>query len=154
MGYYITVTGNITIKKSDEDKAYKAMCALNQQDELKRGGSWGGEHDARNPRPEGLDHHPGRWFSWLHPDYPSICDSFLAVLEHLGFEIRNVNEVGDSTTYELYYSSKSGQEELFLDACAPYITGETYWEGEDGERWRTIYVDGTSVTQTGRTVYS
>ena len=154
MGYFISGDGSITIKKTDEPQAYKAMCDLNQRDDLKRGGSWGGEHDSRNPRPEGLNYHPGKWFSWLHPDYPSTCDSFLAVLEHVGFEIRAVNETGDSTTYGLYYSNKSGQEELFLDACAPYITGEVRWEGEDGERWRTIYADGTSVTQTGRTVYS
>lgn len=154
MGYYVTGFGHITIKKDDEDKAYKAMCALNDNDEIKRGGSFGGASDARNARPEGLNYHPHKWFSWLDPDYPSKCYTFLSILEHLGFEIREATPVNDSTTYRLYYESKVGQEELFLDACAPYLVGEVEWVGEDGDRWRNVFADSVMVTQIGRSVYS
>lgn len=154
MGYFVQGSGQITIRKADEICAHKAMIDLNQRDDLKQGGSWGGEHDARNPRPEGMNYHPGKWFSWLHADYPSICHDFLSVLEMLGFEIGpEIDEEGGSTTYPLYYDGKIGQEDLFLAAISPWITGEIEWSGEDGNRWKQVF-DGLGVTtKTGRVVY-
>lgn len=153
MGYFVDGHGHITIRKADEVHAYKAMIDLNQRDDLKEGGSWGGEHDSRSPRPKGLNHHPGKWFSWLHADYPSVCPDFLSVLEHLGFEVGAKVEQNDSTTYPLYYSSKIGQEELFIEAISPWITGEIEWSGEDGNRWKHVFQDGTFAVKTGRVVY-
>ena len=154
MGYYVTGFGQITIKRDDEHEAYKAMCALNDNDEIKRGGSFAGGTDSRSSRPEGLNYHPHKWFSWLDPNYPSMCFTFLSILDHLGFEIRRATPTNDSTTYRLYYESKVGQEKLFLEACAPYLIGEIEWEGEDGERWRNVFAGGEMITQTGKIVYS
>lgn len=153
MGYFVQGSGQITIRKADEICAYKAMIDLNQRDDLKQGGSWGGEHDARNPRPKGLNYHPGKWFSWLHADYPSICPDFHSVLEQLGFEIKPEVEANEYTTYSLYYDSKTGQEDLFLDAISPWITGEIEWSGEEGNRWKQVFEGGKVSTKAGRVVY-
>lgn len=152
MGYFVDGDGTITIKNTDKTKAYQAMIALNQRDDLKHGGSSGGQHGARNPRPRGLDHHPDKWFSWLKADYPSICPDFESVLEHLGFEVQGVDH-DDSTTYRLYYSSKTGQEGLFLETISPWITGKIEWSGEDGNRWLQEFASGSVTTKKGRVVY-
>lgn len=155
MGYFVDGYGSITINNTDKVKAHQAMTALNQRDDLKQGGSWGGEHDARNPRPEGYYYHPGKWFSWLDSDYPSKYRSFESVLEHLGFELVSLGAVdnGDTTTYKLYYSSKTGQQDLFLEAISPYITGEIEWSGEDGNRWKQLFNKRGVTVKTGRVVY-
>lgn len=153
MGYFVDGYGSITIKNTDKVKAHQAMTALNQRDDLKQGGSWGGEHDARNPRPAGMNYHPGKWFSWLQADYPSTCPDFLSVLEHLGFETVITEQDDTSTTYRLIYSSKTGQEDLFLNAISPYITGEIEWSGEDGNRWKQIFNKRGVTVKTGRVVY-
>jgi hypothetical protein len=155
MGYFVTGYGTVTIKKADEPKAYKAICALNDNDDLKNGGSWGGgELTSDHPRPAGLNHHPARWFSWTKPNYPDLFATFTEVIEHLGFEITETSQTDETNTYELIYDSKRGQEDLFLEACAPYLTGQIEWTGEDGARWRNLFDGKTIINQSGRIVYS
>lgn len=135
MGYYISAEeGKVTIPAENLDEAYRRMCALNDNDSIKRGGMFGSDDE----RPAGLNYHPHRWFSWMDADYPSVCSNAKEIFEMLGFEC----SVGDDGSLTLnYYESKMGQESLFLAAVSPLCTKDSYfiWRGEDSESWKHQY---------------
>ena len=153
MGYYVRTTDcDFYIAKSKKNPAYEALCALNQHDDLKVGGSFGGELSGDSPRPEGLSYHPARWFSWMSPDYPSKCKDLRQILEELGFEVEE-DDAGNITY--LRYDSKTGQEVLFLSALAPFVRdGSTIdWQGEEGEHFRHEFSGGRLMHRAGRVVW-
>ena len=136
MGYYVqTVGGYFRIPEGNIDDAYRAVCLLNERDDLKSGGAYGGDIDRNTPRPEGLDYHPGRWFSWMDANYPDTCPTLASVFESLGFTV--IHREGEGLYLE-EYDSKIGQEELFLATIAPYCdrSSSFEWRGECGEMWR------------------
>jgi hypothetical protein len=51
----------------------------------------------------------------------------------------------DGSLSLVHYDSKVGQEDLFLEAIAPFATPGSYieWKGEDGFRWRDEVDGGT-----------
>lgn len=130
MGYYVAITNaDFVIPAENVVKAYQAMCKLNERDDLKRGGSWErGKQVAK-------------WFSWMSPDYPERCKNAEEIFKMLGFEVDNDPLNGLSIEG---YDSKSGQEELFLEACAPFAKDGSFveWCGEDREMWRDVVCDG------------
>lgn len=135
MGYYVRSyesDNNFKVRKENFDAAYKAMVALNDDDDAKHGGSYG---------PDGVRE---KWFSWMDPNYPDSCQDFGAVLEALGF-VAIYDETG---LVGLDYDSKIGQENLFLKAIAPYVENGSYivWRGEDGAVWVQIFRNGTMET--------
>lgn len=156
MGYFVTGNGKITLNEQDIQRAYEAMCELNDHDDLKNGGSWGGGGiTSDDPRPEGLNHHPARWFSWCDANYPDTRESFDSVLEMLGFSFVTSTELGEGTiTYSLNYDNKMGQESLFLEAIAPFVVeGSIEWVGEDNAMWMDYYADGVLETLKGVVEY-
>lgn len=147
MGYWVNIIeGAVTIPKANLEEAYKRMCALNDNDTVKRGGQWGGEVSSDSPRPEGMNYHPARWFSWMDADYPSTCADAKAILRELGFEL----EDRDGDLFIFGYDSKIGQEELFLDAISDLCTKDSFlvWRGEDGEMWRQEFGSKEMVVKT------
>jgi hypothetical protein len=146
MGYYVdTAEREITINKEQFDNCYKAMCKLNDNDDVKRGGGWNTTGiTSDDPRPKELNYHPAKWFSWMEANYPDVCKNMEDILHSLGFENIIYNENGD--LIGLTYSSKSGQEELFFEAMSPFIVKDSYinWRGEDGELWQW-YFDGEKM---------
>ena len=124
MGYYVYIQqSTFKLPAKDYDAAYEAMCALNQYDDIKRGGSFGG---------------PGKdikWFSWMAEDYPSECSNAQEILEMLGFAC--VEEDNALTIDQ--YDSKMGQEDLFLEAICPWASGHIVWCGESGDSWMDNY---------------
>lgn len=154
MGYYIhTTDSDFYVAKSKQRPAYVALCALNDRDDLKRGGSWGGDGvNADSPRPAGMDHHPAKWFSWMAADYPSKCNTLGEVLAELGFD---VDYDPDDNIVGLSYSSKIGQEALFLETMAPFVRDGSYinWQGEDGEHFRYEFSNGSMRQMEGRVVW-
>lgn len=169
MGYFATGTGRFTISDDKRVEAYHALCKLNDRDEWKRGGSYGGENDSTTKRPAGLNYHPGRWYSWLEPNYPETCHDLIDILQALGFDIDDAQHSGTGlTTFFISYNDKVGQEDLFLEALSPYlISGYIEWQGEDGEWWRNFLghdyseftdelapdEDGSMTTQQGLIVW-
>ena len=153
MGYYVNITGGeVRIPKENLAEAYRLMCELNQRDDLKNGGSWGGENDSRSPRPAGLDYHPGKWFSWMDANYPATCADAKAVLTAIGFDLM---EDGDGTLVVWGYDNKTGQEELFLNSIAHLCDEGSFheWRGEDGAMWRHEYGPKGAVTKTATIVW-
>lgn len=146
MGYYVSITeGTVTIPKENLAKAYERMCALNDNDSIKRGGQWGGDIDSKSPRPTGLNYHPAKWFSWMDANYPETCKDAKAILDSLGFE----SHLNDEGITIFGYDSKMGQEDLFLEAISDLCTKDSFlvWRGEDGEMWKNIFGDSKVVTK-------
>jgi hypothetical protein len=136
MGYYISGNGNLRIKAENLGKAYEALMALNDApDSAKRGGSYSG----------GKQH--SSWFSWMPADLRELADT-KAVFERLGFELEQDDLNGDLLIR--CYENKSGQEEVFFAAAAPFIEdGEYEWTGEDGAFWEWTFADGKMYQRDG-----
>jgi len=156
MGYFVQGHGTIVLRPNSESAVHKVLCDLNERDDLKRGGRWGGDEiDSTSPRPEGMDHHPGKWFSWMDANYPSECDTFQAVLEMLGFTVSVSYSLENNIHVTLSYDNKTGQEDLFLQALAPFtIRGEVSWRGEDGLMWQDTFTNGRHKLLQGKIVFS
>lgn len=147
MGYYVSIEeSDLLIKKSDFQSCYKAMCKLNDYDELKRGGGWGGECSSDDPRPAGLNYHPAKWFSWMEANYPETIATFHQMLLELGFE---PEYDGNENLISVAYDNKTGQEEIFFHAIAPWVADGSYiqWRGEDGGQWRWHFMNGNMRMQ-------
>lgn len=130
MGYYVNTEDiNIIIPKDLLEPAYKAVLAMNENDEIKRGGSYGPNSERKF------------WFSWMPEDLSTLPD-LKAVMLNLGFEDTDYNENGDLVLG--HYNNKTGQEDLFLYFVAPYVQEMSYaiWKGEDNEFWKWEFNDG------------
>ena len=140
MGYYVNGNGELRIKKENLGKAHEALMSLQDAPpKAKRGGSSGG------------DKAPRYWFSWMPEDLRTLVDT-KAVFAELGFEV-NENEDGDLLIS--CYDNKTGQEDVFFAAAAPFIEdGEYEWTGEDGIFWLWKFEDGRMFVRYGRREYS
>ena len=134
MGYYVTIdSSTFMIETKHYEETYKAMCALNVFDKIKRGGSHHKDKDTGEVTEQ-------KWFSWMLPNYPEVNKTTPEILQELGFEINT-----SATGLEIFgYDNKTGQEDLFLEACCPWASGNIYWTGEDGDKWMDYY-DGVIV---------
>lgn len=141
MGYYVTGEGSIVIPAEHLDAAYDALVELNRRDDLKSGGS---SREMTKPADSvSVAEHPHKWFSWMDWNYDEVNTDAKGILEDVGFE---VNESDDDGSIELtYYNSKMGAEEHFIKAVAPYVTEDSVmvWTGEEGEKWRWTFPEGT-----------
>ena len=74
-----------------------------------------------------------------------------AVFAELGFEVSD-NEDGDLLIS--CYDNKSGQEDVFFAAAAPFIEDDEYeWTGEDGTFWLWKFEDGRMFIRYGKREY-
>lgn len=150
MGYYVhTTDSSVFIPKAMHNAAYEALCKLNKHDNLKNGGSYGGPGlSASDPRPAGMTYHPAKWFSWMDANYPEKCKTLEEVLDMVGFSI---DKDDDGNIVGLHYDSKTGCQETFLSALAPYVRGGSYinWQGEEGELWRNEFSGGRMTERSG-----
>ncbi len=141
MGYDVSGSGEITIPAQNIEAAYGAILDLNRlSDDAKRGGSW--------KEGERVSSH----FSWMPADL-SEFKSLNSLLEALGFECAVEK---DGVTVLNYPNSKTGQEEVFFAAIAPYVEsgGYMFWDGEDGAYWKWTFVDGQMFEHEGIREYS
>ena len=148
MGYYVTITNsNAVIPSCNIDMAYNAVMALNSRDELKRGGSWPGSNE---PKPEGMEYHPHKWFSWMPANLREL-KTLPEVLDALGFGY-HVEDGGDLLIES--YDNKTGQEDIFFQALAMYLHPSSVieWRGEDGLQYRWVFKN--SVMRVQETVVS
>ena len=154
MGYYINIDeSTFTIPKANLAEAYERMCALNDRDDLKRGGAWplsaaANAMDAAARK--ALGYHPDKWFSWMAPDYPTKCADAASILEMVGFQVETTTD-GDLRI--LFYDRKAGQEDLFLTVISDLATGSITWRGEEGEMWRETYGEEAVAVQNGEVVF-
>lgn len=134
MGYYVNIMeADFLIPTEHLDAAYRAMCDLNARDDLKTGGSWSGGKQTE------------KWFAWMPSDYPSVCPDAASIFEELGFDV----DVSKDGLRINYYGNKTGAEEHFLNAVAPYVVSGSYirWKGEDGALWSNNFVNGKMISK-------
>jgi hypothetical protein len=129
MGYFVEIRyADWMLPRKHYGEAYKRMCELNvTHHSVKRGGSF--------RKDENGIAHESKWFSWMSPNYPEILTTANEIFEELGFEIN----VSDHGTEICGYDNKTGQEDLFLEACCPWASGYIVWNGEDADRWMDNY---------------
>lgn len=162
MGYYVNISSikhnGAIIKEANIEAAYLALCDLNSNpkyDMLKSGGSYGGEDNVNksNQRPEGLDYHPARWFSWMSAHYHKNLKNLTEILEALGFTV-TFDEKGN--LIDLSYSDKTGNEDIFFCAIAPYIENDTeiVWNGEEGDKWKWSFQNGEMFTHSSKVMFT
>ena len=135
MGYYVSGSGNVRIKKDDLDKAYEAMMALQERTDLMGGGRYSAKETVK-------------FFSWMPEDLrtiPNAKEVFLA----LGFDVQDEEDGG---ILIFAYDSKIGDERWFFAAAAPFMSGEFEWKGEDGEMWKWMFEEGKMIEWTGANV--
>jgi hypothetical protein len=139
MGYYVNGNGELRIKAENLGKAYEALMALQDApDKAKRGGSSGG------------DKAPRFWYSWMPEDLRTLPDA-KSVFAELGFEVVD-DENGDLLIR--CYDNKTGQEEVFFAAAAPFIeSGDYEWTGEDNDFWAWEFEGGKMFVRYGRRTY-
>jgi hypothetical protein len=74
-----------------------------------------------------------------------------SVFAELGFEV-NDDENGDLLIS--CYDNKTGQEEVFFAAAAPFIQdGDYEWTGEDNDFWAWEFTSGKMYVRYGRRTY-
>lgn len=135
MGYYVSGSGNVRIKKDDLGKAYEAMMALQERTDLMGGGSYSAERTTK-------------FFAWMPENLRTIPNAKEVFLS-LGFEVQDEDDGG---ILIFAYDSKIGDEKWFFSAAAPYLSGEFEWTGEDGEKWKWMFEDGKMIEWTGANV--
>jgi hypothetical protein len=149
MGYNVSITGaDFTITEDKLPAAFEAMKALNKRDELKTGGAWG-------QLPDGSYGQTEVWFAWMPANYDETCKDAAAIFEELGFDVEDDSVDGVQVLRLTGYDSKTGAENVFLEAVAPFVTPGSYleWEGEDGDRWRNEFNAEGTRTRTGYTAW-
>lgn len=138
MGYYVSLKhSNVKLPKESERLAYEAMLRLDETaHHLKNGGSYSASGKARS------------WFSWMPEDLKEL-KSIKEFFEQLGFMYRETDDAYEITGYD----SKSGQEDLFFWAIAPYLRpidadwpADMEWQGEDGSQWTWTFTGGEMNT--------
>lgn len=135
MGYDVmTEESRLRIRAEDKERGYRAVCAINapEYNHLKRGGSFGPGEERQY------------WYSWMPADYPSETETLEDVLDLVGFTV-DLDDNGD--IIGLSYGNKTGAEDIFMLALAPYVEDGGYilWQGEDGDRWMWKFQDGTML---------
>ena len=143
MGYYVeTVNDDFRLKKENFSEAYKVMCALNSNDDIKRG--WSNRYAVRPEDSKSVAPTMSAWFSWMDWNYDVTCTTAPEIIEALGFNI-TYNDDGDIV--HLSYDTKIGQEDLFFSSIAPYVENGSFisWKGEDGDRWGWKFINGELI---------
>lgn len=131
MGTYTRIADqNFFLPRDKFEEAYKAVCELNNRNDLKTGG--------RHPKLEGYEDNvprPDYWFAWVDWNYHETCKNLIEVLKEFGFETTQ-NENGD--IIQLDYDSKIGNEFELFKVLAPFIKEASFisWVAEEyGYTW-------------------
>jgi hypothetical protein len=142
MGYYVTLE-DADFRIPENDNVLNVLKALNGRNDLKTGGSWAGGKRTRV------------WFAWMPEDYDKTVRSVSEVFNLLGFHTDTESSDGEYVSL-VGYDSKSGSEDYFIAAVAPFVANGSYlsWRGEEGERWRQTVKDGKINAQYATTVWS
>lgn len=144
MGYYVeTIQTEFHLPAENFDAAYKALCELNsdEHESQKTGGQM--MQDTKPENSTSISSNPNKWYAWMDWNYDETCPDLIAILTELGFTV----DTDDTGIFHLAYDyNKTGAEETFLEALAPYVTPGSFivWQGEEGETWVDAF-DGKTM---------
>ena len=79
-------------------------------------------------------------------NYDETCKSAEEIFSALGF-YTEITDEGD--LFIGMFSNKCGDENVFLQAVAPFVEDGSYieWQGEDGNMWKNTFNNGKMKTQ-------
>lgn len=135
MGHHVAITSaQFHIHPDLLEPACQALKDLNKSDKGKSGINFG-------LLPDGTRGITGRVFSWMPADYDERMSTAQEILEAVGF---TVGMTPDGGLEIIGFDGPTGDEDVFLDAAAPYVTAGSYlkWRSEDDLRWEDRF-DGT-----------
>ena len=144
MGYYVeTLQTEFHLPAKNFDAAYKALCELNsdEHENQKTGGQM--MQDKKPENSTSISSNPNKWYAWMDWNYDETCPDLVTILTELGFTV----DTDDTGIFHLIYDyNKTGAEETFLEALAPYVTPGSFivWRGEEGETWVDAF-DGKTM---------
>jgi hypothetical protein len=138
VGYDVRATeASLRISAKSEGDALGALRRLNGECDprLKRGGT---------VDEDGKEH---KWFSWMREDF-SEYEGLGDVLDDMGFAFMRTEDWYVVTGWT---SEKRGQEDLLMEALAPWVEPGSYvdWVGEDCRRYRWEFADGRMLVRDG-----
>jgi len=83
-----------------------------------------------------------RWYSWVNTEKFVSAKTLEEALEEWGWEIQ-LAEDGDAYFLQ-FVNEKLGDDEVLLNAIAPYVEDGSYIEiaGEDADWWRWVFKGG------------
>lgn len=133
MGYYIHITDcNIRIPKNQFANAcmHLEQIGFLTDTEHMTGGCMSGESRKH-------------WYAWVDMgelEHRIESGDLVGVLDLFGFE----TGLDKESLENLFFNSKSGNEEHLLRCLAPFFRDGDYieWQGEEGERWRYVFENG------------
>ena len=131
MGYNVNLR-SAHFHVPETESVLQVLKDLNKNDHLKQGGSYGGGRKTES------------WFSWMPADYDKTVTSVKDVFELLGFDCSYVEEPWGVSVSLNAYDAKTGQEDLFCAAVAPFMDKGSYieWIGEDYAEEAWVVQDG------------
>lgn len=151
MGYYVEIVETeFVLPAKNFEEAYQRMCKLNDNDELKSGGSYG-----RDLPEQTTKYNPNKWFSWMPYNYPETCNNVIDIFNALGFEDLEYNENGDLINF--HYSNKIGSEGLFLSVLGGLMEDGSYiiWQGEErGHVYKFSYTKDECIQEIAEISYN
>lgn len=146
MGHHVTITSaRFHIHPDHLDAACQAMKELNKSDKGKSGINFG-------VLPDGTRGVTGRVFAWMPANYHETMHTAREILEALSFVVETPPDGGLVITE---FDQSTGDEDVFLDALAPYVTAGSYlkWRSEDGLLWEDHFDGFQRRTFTGHAEY-
>lgn len=151
MGYYVeTIQSEFHLPLENFDAAYKALCELNSDaHENQKTGGHMSSPELQYQKPEdstSVSNNPNKWYAWMDWNYDETCPDLIAILTALGFAV----DTDDTGIFFISYDyAKSGAEDIFLEALAPYVTPNSFivWRGEEGEVWVDAFDGKTMKTK-------
>lgn len=150
MGYIIsTIDTDFHIRKENLAKGYELLCRLNERDDLKHGGRFGGDPTPKPADSHSVSDNPDKWFSWMDWNYDETCHDLDRILNRLGFHVAH-DDSGDITDLTMD-DWKTGDEETFLNALAPVVEDGSHltFRGECDDYWRYEFHDGRMTALQG-----
>ena len=135
MGYYMDqVRNDFKIKKENFDAALAALKSVFVKENMTCY-DW-----------DGIEKHPH--FAWVDTD--TVLNS--KTLEDALYEIRWESFCDDNGDIDsiIFIGEKSGDEDVFFNAIAPYVVDGSYIEmiGEDSYQWRWVFHNGICEEKT------
>lgn len=125
-----------TFKPGSKPEMLKAINALHEPAVVAANGS-GGSYSGGERKEV--------WYSWVNNPPEGGFTSLEEALDAWRFEL---GDWGDGTAWISFTGDKLGQEEILFAALAPYLAGDIYARGEDGEEWGFRFVDGRMIELT------
>lgn len=137
MGRYVTIIAqDFKIKAENVGAAYRAAVALNADDSKKSTRYRGPEPLVKPEDSKSVASSPEVSFRGVRWNYDEECNTIAEVLREFGFE---PEVASDGSIKGLWFDDKFGDEQLVLEAIAPYV--------EDGSMlcWAEGYYDMWSM---------